>query len=712
MRKTVLILAILWPIFCAVAQNEKKNGETEPYDDSDLFGKTSWEHAPSDYKSPVGLVRGAAFIDRILPMPVGTNELRSDVWGVANIKPRNVENGIEDPLWSYWCRSVIKDDSDGKYHLFGARWPENHPSGFDGWSDSRVFHAISESPTGPFKVIVPDIGPGHNVTLFRAKDGSYVIGHIRGEYVGKSVNGPWFPRELPLDFRGTSVVDASNNTYTSREDGSVLMINQPGRVFVSEDGLKPFRLVTNSHGGHPYTLGIFEDPIIWRDEVQYNVIFNDWYGRVAYYLRSKDGVNWVWDQGIAYDFSVAKHPDGTHERWYKYERPSVLVDEYGRATHLYFAVLGTRKDLDKANDGNTTKNIALPLIVQRRLEIMGKQQLTKATTIRLKIKAEPGFSPQTDVNVESLIFGAPSSVDYGKGLKAIKSEMEGRDMIVTFKGTSAGFKGSDYVGKMIGTDAGGKMLFGFVRLPEVSFNDPILNANRPEIKNGKALFVVENFGMIASVPGKVMLVLRKSDGKVVDKQIIDFPVIPAYGHVQVEVPTNLSLLRSNECFTAEYTFHGGGVPFVHKESFQYIDDTKNAEVPLSFPGQPGYPAEFEIAGGKFPGDKCIAVRSPSTITWLIDGSFSELSFILGAAKGSLGASNVEVWGDGKRIYESCILRPRSIYPENHAVNVSVKGVRRLSIVSNSFFVNDESDHSLAHVVYGEPKLIRSNWLQK
>ena len=666
----------------------------------------SWEHEPSEYQPPADLVRGAAFIDRILPMPVGTNGLRADVWGGDNVKPRNVDNGIEDPAWSYWCRSVHRE-ADGKYHLFGARWPENHPKGFDGWGSSRVYHAIADDPVGPFRVVEPDIGPGHNVTCFRARDGSYLIGVIYNGYIGPTVNGPWTRRPIPFDFRGSHCPDDSNNSYASREDGSVLMINQPGRVWISEDGLKPFRRVTDRHGGHPCAPGIFEDPIIWRDEVQYNVIFNDWYGRTAFYLRSKDGVNWVWDQGIAYDVNVAKHPDGSRERWYKFERPSVLQDQYGRATHIYFAVLDTRKDLDKPSDGHTTKNIALPLVVPRRLEILDGPSVAGAKTLRVKIRAEPGFAPRTDVDVASLRFGAPSAVDRGRGLMAASSAAAGEDLVVTFAGTTAGFAAEDFVGKLIGADAKGGLLFGFARLPGVSFNEPILDAARPEIDSGRAAFVVENFGMTSSVPGRTTVVLRKPDGAVAGQAEVALPAIPAYGHVRIELPTDLAALEPGGRLEAEYTLAGGGEPFVHRETFQRIADRASPSVALTLPVPAGAPDVFEVADKKFARDRCIAVRSPSTATWLLDGSFDTLTFCVGAAKGSAGGSTVEVWGDGRRLHGSDLLRPKSIYKEAHVVSIPVKGVRRLSLVSNRFFVNDRADTSAAHVIFGEPKLTRS-----
>ncbi|MGM0574010.1 MAG: glycoside hydrolase family protein, partial [Bacteroidota bacterium] len=46
--------------------------------------------------------------------------------------------------------------------------------------------------------------------------------------------------------------------------------------------------------------GHYEDPVVWRTEVQYHTIVNDWMGRTAYHLRSPDGINWKEDAGEAY----------------------------------------------------------------------------------------------------------------------------------------------------------------------------------------------------------------------------------------------------------------------------------------------------------------------------------------------------------------------------------------------------------------------------
>ena len=59
-------------------------------------------------------------MDRFLPMK--GNQLSSDTWGTSDVRPRYVDNGIEDRVWSYWGGNIRKGE-DGKYHLMVA----------DGW---------------------------------------------------------------------------------------------------------------------------------------------------------------------------------------------------------------------------------------------------------------------------------------------------------------------------------------------------------------------------------------------------------------------------------------------------------------------------------------------------------------------------------------------------------------------------------------------------
>ena len=61
------------------------------------------------------------------------------------------------------------------------------------------------------------------------------------------------------------------------------------------------------------------------------------------------------------------------------------------------------------------KNISIPLNPGLLLTILDEKPITSGTkTIRVKIQAEEGFNPQTDIDVNSLRFGASEEVNYGR----------------------------------------------------------------------------------------------------------------------------------------------------------------------------------------------------------------------------------------------------------------------------------------------------------
>jgi hypothetical protein len=519
---------------------------------------TSWEHAPTEYAVPAGLARGAAFIDRLLPMPVDS-PLRADVWGGDNVKPRNAANGIEDPAWSYWCMSLFPQD--GKEHMFATRWPESAEKGHMEWPRSSIVHAVADKPTGPFKVI-REIGPGHNVMHYRTRDGTHVLYVIGRAYKSRSIDGPWVRFDLEYDTRGFEQVAMSNHTFTIREDGSYLMISRGGHTWVSRDGLQPYRKI-NTQTPYPPVKGRFEDPVVWRDEVQYHMVVNDWFGRTAFYARSRDGVDWTWDPGKAYDISVGRNADGTNERWYKFERPNVRQDEFGRATHFYLAVIDSRKDLDKGSDDHSSKIIALPMVLERRLEILDGP----AGETRIRVKAEPGFQPATDLDTATLRFGAPSTVDFGGGLKVAKTEADGSDLVLVFGGGDAGFTPDDYAGKLLGRDKRDGLVIGFARLPGHAGHLPILSPSQPVLQGRDKLAVtVENFGLVASQPVRMKVVIQAVTGDAKVKDVtVAVPALAPYAKADLVVPLGSDWLRRGEPAVIDLILPSpSGVPLVAK----------------------------------------------------------------------------------------------------------------------------------------------------
>jgi hypothetical protein len=415
------------------------------------------------------LAHGGRFMDRILPAPIYRG-LESDTWGADSVRPRDVHNGIENPEWSYWGGRPILEP-DGKYHLFVARWREDNPRGHGGWPKSEIAHAVSDRPTGPF-VVKAVVGPGHFPEIHRLSHGRYMVYHFHGCYTSDSIDGPWenhHKRELGFGKR-------TFGSLAVREDGSFLVLSRGLRVLIKEKGSGEFVLMPNIwvQPEIPAEMG-YEDPMVWRTEVQYHVLVNDWYGRTAHHLRSKDGVHWKEDPGEAYTIDFDGYEDGTKVGWYKYERPKVLQDRYGRATHLYLAVIDVPKKTDKSSDNHGSKNIVLPLVVGRQLRILGNETIAADTkTIRLRILAEKGFDPHAEVEVESLRFGAPEDVDFGRGCKAIGSEKDGKDLVVTFDAAGHGITEENFAAKMLGKTREGKLLSGYSRLPGVDYSPYVI----------------------------------------------------------------------------------------------------------------------------------------------------------------------------------------------------------------------------------------------
>ena len=482
---------------------------------------------PAEWKQ---LVRGARFMDRFLPMPDGRQE--HGIWGTDSVQNRYVDNGIELPDVSFWGGNILQTP-DGKYHLYVCGWPESSPKGHMFWSNSTVFHAVSDRLTGPFR-ICNSVGKGHNPEAFRLDDGRVVVYVIDGYYIADAEDSPvWTYQKFDFDPRGRKIIEGlSNLTFARRQDGSRLMVCRGGGVWVSRDGLSPYRQLTDERV-YPPVEGRFEDPVIWRDSLQYHLIVNDWLGRIAFYQRSKDGLHWVTEQGEAYVPGVSFHRDGEVEHWFKYERPKVFQDREGRAVQMNFAVIDTIKWDDLPGDRHSSKNICIPLNKGLLLSVLNEKPITPSTKrIEVRIQAEPSFHPLTDVDVESLRFGSYTEVNFGRGSKPLRSRADGEDLIVTFSGKGSGITADEFAPKLIGRTTGGDLLYGYARLPYVDYKPALLSACRPWYDaEKKALCVkVENFGLSASRPSEVEV--RVGDATLATGEI---PALAPYGETDLSL---------------------------------------------------------------------------------------------------------------------------------------------------------------------------------
>ncbi len=421
---------------------------------------------------------GSTFSDLILPMPI-YETLRSDLWGAETVVPRDPNNGIEDGDWSYWGGKAIKDSSDGKYHLNVVRWPEGHRKGHWAWPESTVAYAVSDLPTGPYK-IVRDLaydyknGLGHNTNIIPLNDGTYAMYSLISWkptiLTAKTMHGPWeylgeMKINFPKNYKNAYRLER-NLSGIHCEDGSFLIVTKAGAMMKSTSGiLGPYNVVSgtineNESIPEPYKNANYEDPTIWYDGVQFHMLINAFLEYFAIYLRSPDGINWSYDAGFAYTPTCTQYENGARTFWHKVERPNVIQDEFGRATHLHLAVVDSVKELDYGNDNHSSKNIIIPLVVPKRIEILMQKN---AAEIHILILAESGFNPQTDLDIPTIQFGSSSVVNFGNGAKVKSAKPHNDGLVLVFDNSKTGLTEEDFVGKLLGKTSDKKLVVAFAK---------------------------------------------------------------------------------------------------------------------------------------------------------------------------------------------------------------------------------------------------------
>jgi hypothetical protein len=502
---------------------------------------------PAEWKD---LVPGARFMDRFEPMPL-LGPRTDKTWGVDAVKPRDVLNGIEEAEWSYWGGNILRGE-DGKFHMFVCRWPENHPKGHMAWHGSEVVRCLSDNRFGPYKV-AEVLGKGHNPEAYRLQDGRIVCYVINAYYLGKTLEGPWERKQFTFEARDRKVVAGlSNLSFCRRADGSCFMVNRGGGMWVSRDGLAPWEQVTQG-SNYPKVKGKYEDPVLWRTQVQYHMIVNDWHGRIAYHLRSKNGVHWKVDPGEAYQPGIALSEDGKKDEWYKYERIKVFQDEHGRAIQANFAVIDYSKWEDKAGDIHSSKNISIPLTPGRLLTVLNKDRITDDTKeVRVRIAAESGFDPHKDAALDSVRFGAPEEVDFGRGARLLRTEEDGKNIVAVFSGKGCGFADHSFAAKLLGRTTAGKLLFGYGRLPRVEYDEPIVTVRQPKVvgkgESRSLKIEVSNHGQVPSAPSEILVALSADDDAMSELKAA-CPALGPYEKqiVELKIPPSLKAGRKVDC---------------------------------------------------------------------------------------------------------------------------------------------------------------------
>lgn len=609
-------------------------------------------------------IRGGSFKDLILPMPIYDGLEFEGIWGTESVVPRDIHNGIEgkDNLWSYWGGNPLKG-ADGKYHIAICRWREETSHG--GWGKSEVAHCVSDSPTGPYIITKTIVEKGHNPEVMKLRDGTYILHVINGVYSSSSLRGPWkLEGKITLE---SGKGPGSNLTGVQRSDGSFLFHTKRGDMIISNIGiLGPYKMVSadnyTRYSGYP------EDPVMWKSRHQYFSIYNHAIDRKSRHMRSLDGIHWQHESGEPYDINVFRYTDGTKNFWHKFERPKVLQDEQGRATHLSLAVIDVDKKEDLGNDNHSSKNMIMPLVVEKVITVLNKKTIDEKTkTVELKIEAEPGFDPISEVDVASLRLGHANMVNVGQGAKALSSKAKGKDLIITFSTEGLNMLPSDYDLKLLGRTKTDEILFGYALLPGKT-NDPAALITSPisfNPENNTLISSVENYGLKKSEPCKALVYELSENGRKLMKEF-KVPIIEPYGLFELTLPV---VGKVDKYMRYEIVLVESGY---HPDLWEKLDDSHPS---ITYKGNW---RERSIEGENFMGSEKITGEKGASVTYTFTGTqarcYGYVDREMGSADVFVDGNFIErVNGYSPRRYDVVVYETEVLPMGEHTLELRITG---------------------------------------
>ena len=251
----------------------------------------------------------------------------------------------------YWCWSTWPvQGEDGKFHLFGERWPENMISQVN---NSELRHYVADKPEGPYAFV--------DIPLARGKKGEWDYSQIypcvqrngkswamiytgmsgvgfesmrAGVAVADSINGPWRKTGLAIDLpkdpkhwtRPTATeigihvatfIPFHGKWYAYFKSGTRFDHDFMG-VAVADRAEGPYTIMDEpcitKNGKHPGTY--FEDmfPFVWKDKIY--LLVTDNFGRASglyggiVMFESNDGLHFPYDKArLAVDLIPAYYKE-------------------------------------------------------------------------------------------------------------------------------------------------------------------------------------------------------------------------------------------------------------------------------------------------------------------------------------------------------------------------------------------------------------------
>ena len=312
-------------------------------------------------------------------------------------KVKNATKAFEMEGYYIWDCSVIK--AKGKYHLFCSRWKEEYGFGVNWVFNSEIIRAVSDTPEGPYtfaNVVLPRRGRQyfdgvntHNTCIkeYNGKYYLYYMGTTTGGEIPTSGGVPeayyvetWNKKRI-----GLAVADDIDEEFV-RKDSPILeprdcshwdctITTNPSTV-IQPNGKTYMIYKSRAAYARPLKLGIavadspegkyerlMENPILQFDDEDMHI--EDpfiWYDakREKFCLIAKDdckngsfGITGEWGSGFYAEsddcvhFEISENPkvysrkicwaDGRETEQCNLERPSLLMNEENKPTHIFCA---------------------------------------------------------------------------------------------------------------------------------------------------------------------------------------------------------------------------------------------------------------------------------------------------------------------------------------------------------------------------------------
>lgn len=309
-----------------------------------------------------------------------------------------ITKAFEQEGYYVWDCSVIK--ADGEYHMFSSHWKRELGFNESWLFYSEIIHSVSKNPEGPYvfrNVVLPPRGPqyfdGRNThnTCIKEFNGKFYLYYMGATYGGdiaysRSQNSQmtyetvWNKKRI-----GVAVADDINGEFVRRDKPLLeprdcshwdCTITTNPSVAILPSGKTYMIYKSRTAFGYPVQLGIavadapdgefrrltenpildfgdkgcgMEDPFLWYDAKKQRLCmiakddphngsrgFTGEWGS-GFYAESENGVDFVLGAHPKVYSKNTEWSDGRKVALANMERPSVLFDENGKPTHIFFA---------------------------------------------------------------------------------------------------------------------------------------------------------------------------------------------------------------------------------------------------------------------------------------------------------------------------------------------------------------------------------------